>query len=83
MMLQPESAIWVSTRSASAPFRHVFLKRRLDLVAEGSFHILAADIVLIGPAAVADGADIDEAGLDLVHLGVGRAAEGEGDAERR
>ena len=83
MMLQPRERHLGQHAFGIRTLRHVFLKRRLDLVAEGSFHILAADIVLIGPAAVADGADIDEAGLDLVHLGVGRAAEGEGDAERR
>ena len=38
----------------------------LDLVAERLYHGLAAEFVLVGPAEIADRADIDEADLQLV-----------------
>ena len=44
----------------------------LDLVAERLHHRLAAEVMLIGPAEIADRAEIDEADFELV--GGGRAA---------
>ena len=56
-------------------FRHVFLILDLDLIAVSRLHGQSAFVVLEGPAAIADGADVDEAGLDLVHpCSHGRAA---------
>ena len=54
---------------------------RLDLAAERLFHLLAALVVLVGPAGVADRADVDEA--DLRGVG-GLRGEGQGgrDGER-
>ncbi len=44
-------------------FGHGFLIDRLDLVAEMLFDGEPALVVLVGPAAIADRADIDEADL--------------------
>ncbi len=54
-------------------FADVFQERRLDLVAQCLHHLAAADFVLIGPAEIADRADIDETDLQLVG-GAGRQA---------
>ena len=56
------------TRSASAAFGHVLDEGRLHLVAELCDGLLAADIVLIGPAQIADRAEIHEA--DFRHRGL-------------
>ncbi len=61
---------------------HILLKRGLDLVAELLDHRPPSKLVLIGPAAVADRADIDEAGLNLV-LSEGGPAKQQPEAERR
>ena len=53
-------------------FADVLEKGGLDLVAELLHHRLAAELVLIGPAEIADRAEIDEADLQLV--GGGSAA---------
>ena len=49
--------------------RHALHVGRLDLVAEGFLDGLAADIVLVAPAVVADRAHIDEADFELLLLG--------------
>ena len=41
-------------------------KGRLDLVAQRLLHRLAAEVVLVAPAEVADRPDIDEADLQLI-----------------
>ena len=48
------------------PFGDVFEIGGLDLVAEVLDQRLAADLVLVGPAEIADRAEIDEADLELV-----------------
>jgi hypothetical protein len=48
-------------------FGHAFLPLDLDLVAEMLCTFIAATWWCWGPAAIADRADIDEAGLHLVH----------------
>jgi hypothetical protein len=58
-------------------FRDVLDEGRLDLVAERLLHGLAALVVLVGIAEIADRPDIDEADLQLV-LRRGRAAQPEG-----
>ena len=54
-------------------FRHALHEGRLDLVAEGFLDRLAALVVLVAPAVVADRADIDEADFELLLLGGGAA----------
>ena len=67
MMLQPDARQALDGALGVRAFRHVFEEGGLDLVAEFLLDLLAAQVVLLGPAAIADlGADIDEAGLDLV-----------------
>ena len=46
-------------------FGHAFQIGRGDLVAHGFFQILAAFVVGVGPAAVTDGADVDECHVEL------------------
>jgi hypothetical protein len=65
-------------------FRDALDKGGLDLVAEMLFDRLAALIVLIGPAMVADRADIHEADLERLVSGLlGGRAGGEAEGERR
>jgi hypothetical protein len=56
-------------------FRHAFQIGGFDLVAELFLRREAALIVLIGPAEIADRADIDETGLHLGRLGLRGHAE--------
>ena len=49
-------------------FRNILDIARLDLVAQFLLDLLAALVVLIGIAEVADRADIDPAGLELLGL---------------
>ncbi len=44
--------------------RHAFLVDGFNLIAKSLFHVKAALIVLVGPAAVTDGTDIDKADLE-------------------
>ena len=69
--LLPARASCSMARSAVGTFGYVLDIGRLDLVAERLDHRLAADFVLVGPAEVADRADIDEADLELVGGGAG------------
>jgi hypothetical protein len=55
---------------------------RLDLIAERLFHRLAADIVLITPAEIADRPDVDESDFQLVG-GIGAAERCSGKSEDR
>jgi hypothetical protein len=48
------------------PFADVLDEGGRDLIAERRLDVLAPDLVPVGPAVVADRADIDEAGLDLL-----------------
>jgi hypothetical protein len=57
-------------------FGHVLLVDRLDPVAVGGFHRKPALVVLEGPAAVADGADVDEADLERRLRAGGQAERG-------
>ena len=68
MMLQPPKRHLGQHALGVGTFRHVFLILDLDLVAV-SFACTCHRTVMVleGPAAVADRADIDEAGLHLVH----------------
>ena len=75
MSLCPVRASCSIERSASAPSGTFSRYVRVDLVSERLHHRLAADVVLIGPAEIADRADIDEADLELVG---GRGVEGHG-----
>jgi len=47
-------------------FWHVLDEAGLHLVAQFFFHVLAALLVLVGPAVVADRADVDEADLQRI-----------------
>ena len=54
-------------------FAHVLDEGGRDLIAERRLEILAPDVVPVGPAVVADRADVDEAGLDLLLRAQARA----------
>ena len=82
MRLQPARARRSMARSASGPSGDVLEIGGLDLVAEFLLDLQAALVVLIGPAEVADRADIDEAGLELV-LAPGRPTARATAARRR
>ena len=66
MMLQPSKRHLGQHTLGIGTFRHVFLPYDLDLVTIGFLHGQRALVVLEGPAAITDRADIDEARLDLV-----------------
>ena len=65
----PSAASWRITRSASGPSLTLSTKLVSTCIAELGLDRLAADVVAIGPAMVADRADIDEADLGRIVLG--------------
>src|SRR5690606_34260988 len=62
------------------PFGNVFNELGLDLIAQSLLHLLAPDVLLPGPACLADGTDIDETYLERLFLG---RPGGAGKSDRR